>query len=74
LSAVDFSSGRSDRSAAWARHNERIHVATLIVADQSDFDTALELALLDWRDLLVAADLPDADWRTRVDDWVALRR
>lgn len=33
-------------------------------------DSALHLARLDWRDLLVAADFGNEDWRDRLSDWL----
>jgi hypothetical protein len=69
LERADFSSGRSLQSAASASHNERIHVGIVIVSERLTFDAAVDLAMLDWRDLLVAAGLADGDWPQRVDAW-----
>lgn len=73
LAGTDFSSGRAGESAAWAAHNERVHVAVLIVSADRDLDAALELAELDWRDVLVAARLADGDWRARIEAWFSRR-
>ena len=50
--------------------SERLQAAVVLLAhgDLRGPHQACELALTDWRDLLVAADLADADWPQRLDD------
>jgi hypothetical protein len=53
--------------------DERICGAILLVAD-GDVDrlvSAVALAEVDWRDMLVSAGLENADWRKRLDDALA---
>lgn len=48
---------------------ERVH-ASLVVRTAGDwhrFQDNLALAMTDWRDALVRADLADADWPSRLD-------
>jgi len=49
---------------------DRVHLAVLKVAagDVTRLGDALRLAARDWRDLLVTADLADADWPTVLRD------
>jgi hypothetical protein len=46
--------------------NERLIAAVVLVADGrlEGVDEGFRLAELDWRDLLVAADLANEDWRS----------
>lgn len=71
LDSTDFSGGRSVHDASWARHNERIHAAIVMVAERRGFDAALALAQTDWRDVVVDAGLADQDWGPRLDEWFA---
>jgi hypothetical protein len=50
-------------------NTERIQLAALLLAQGHlrRLDGAVALGLTDWRDLLVAADLANEDWRDRVD-------
>jgi hypothetical protein len=50
--------------------SERVHAAVVLVADGNlgRLRQALDLAATDWRDVLVAAGLADADWPQRLDD------
>jgi len=66
-------SGRAEQTGARAEHNERIHGATVIVFSTCDVDAAFDLAVLDWREVLMSAGLADADWRSHVDRWFAHR-
>ena len=47
---------------------ERVQAAVVVLADGDSgrFLDALALAGRDWRDVLVAAELAEADWRERV--------
>ncbi|MEV0094007.1 hypothetical protein [Streptomyces sp. NPDC050738] len=47
---------------------ERLQAAIIVLAQGSvrQFRDAVQLALTDWRDLLVAADLADENWRDRL--------
>jgi hypothetical protein len=49
---------------------ERIQAAAVVVADgdYALFTKALELARVDWRDLLIDAGLAHLDWREKLDD------
>ncbi|SHN22832.1 hypothetical protein [Actinacidiphila paucisporea] len=49
--------------------SERIRAAIVLFArgDITKFRQAVELAKLDWRDVLVAGELADADWAIRLD-------
>jgi integrase len=49
--------------------SERLQAAIVLLAEGSirQFREAIELALADWRDLLVAAELAQADWPDRLD-------
>ncbi|MEU9301904.1 hypothetical protein [Streptomyces sp. NPDC048269] len=49
--------------------SERIRAAIIVLAegDIDKFRQAIELAKMDWRDVLVAAGLADADWLIRLD-------
>ncbi|HEY2795449.1 MAG TPA: hypothetical protein VGJ28_24015 [Micromonosporaceae bacterium] len=49
--------------------SERIPAAVLVLADgdSNRFLEAVALARLDWRDVLVASGLADADWADRLD-------
>ncbi|MEU0940582.1 MULTISPECIES: hypothetical protein [unclassified Embleya] len=49
--------------------SERIRAAIVLLADGDlgRFRRAVELAKADWRDLLVDAELADADWPARLD-------
>lgn len=48
---------------------ERLQAAIVLPSegDLEKFWDLVELAHIDWRDLLVAADLADEDWPTRLD-------
>jgi hypothetical protein len=48
---------------------ERIQAALVIAAhgDAIQFAALMDLARLDWRDVLLAADLADGDWKARLD-------
>ena len=52
--------------------SERVQGAVLLLAagDSRRFVSALALAQLDWRDVLVAARFANADWPQRLDAWV----
>lgn len=52
-----------------ARDTERTQAAIVLLArgDRDRLDTALRLAALDWRDLLVDAGLAHSDWSDRLD-------
>jgi len=45
----------------------------VIVFSTCDVDAAFDLAVLDWREVLMSAGLADADWRSHVDRWFAHR-
>lgn len=49
--------------------SERIRAAIVLYADGdlARFRWAVQLAMMDWRDLLIAADLAHADWPARLD-------
>ena len=49
---------------------ERVQTAIIIIAagNMNRFLDAIQLAELDWRDVLVAAGLANGDWATRLDD------
>ena len=49
--------------------SERVQAAIVLVAggDRRRLRDALDLAATDWRDLLVWAELADADWPARLD-------
>lgn len=49
--------------------SERIRAAIVLLAegDIKKLRQAIELAKLDWRDVLVAGELADADWAVRLD-------
>jgi hypothetical protein len=69
LDRSDFSSGRLGVENAWAQHNERVHVGIVLMSEQIGFHAALELAEVDWRDLLVSAGLADETWCAQLEDW-----
>lgn len=50
--------------------SERVRAAIVLLADGNltNLRAQIDLAKTDWRDLLVAAGLADADWPTRLDD------
>jgi hypothetical protein len=52
-----------------AHASERVHGAIVLLAggDITRFHEARDLAVADWRDVLVAAGLADADWSARLD-------
>ncbi|MDT3446734.1 hypothetical protein [Pseudofrankia sp. BMG5.37] len=55
-----------------ARGRERI-LGAVIVASRGDIDRlieALELLVVDWRDLLMEADLGEDDWPSRLDEFL----
>ncbi len=57
----------------WGQQSsERIHTAVLVVSDGewTRFLEAAWLARMDWRDVLVGADLADEGWPDRVDAYL----
>ena len=51
---------------------DRVHAAVLLLSD-GDWDRfvdAVRLAVVDWRDVLVAARLADGDWPERLDAYL----
>lgn len=55
-----------------AQDHERLQAAVIrVAAGRLDrLDQAIELARIDWRDLLVTACLADEDWPTRLSAWL----
>lgn len=53
-----------------AGHDERVHAAVVRHAAAVGLSDALALALTDWRDVLVAADLAHDGWPGTLDDWL----
>ena len=53
--------------------HERIPLAVVLAADvrQDGFEGALQLARVDWRDVLVQGGLERHDWRQKVDQILA---
>ncbi|MCE7001498.1 hypothetical protein LWC34_01375 [Kibdelosporangium philippinense] len=47
--------------------SERLQAAVVLLAGGGSPHRAIELAETDWRDLLVATDLADADWPHKLD-------
>lgn len=63
-------------SAAGGQDSERIQAAMVIDASGSyeAFRQRLELAGIDWRDLLVGSGLGDEDWPRRLDEVLGRKR
>lgn len=63
---ADLATGSRDEMLA----SERVHAAVVLAADGDirRLHQALELAATDWRDVLVAAGLANADWPRRLDE------
>ena len=59
-----------DLPLAEGQSRERIQAAVIAGAggDMSTFATFVEVAEYDWRDVLAAAGLADADWPARLDE------
>lgn len=49
-----------------AQDTERIAAALVLGGSWSDFQSRLATAQVDWRDLLVGAELADEDWPSRL--------
>ena len=50
--------------------SERVQAAVVLLAqgDRYELEQATQLALMDWRDVLVAAGLAEANWPDRLDE------
>jgi hypothetical protein len=63
--------GRADRAGYDNHmfHSERAQAAIVLLAngDIGRLQKAINLAMTDWRDLLVSAGLADEDWRDQLD-------
>jgi hypothetical protein len=61
--------------SAWAEARERVQMGILLVAAGSpqNFESVAALAAQDWRDVLVAAGLGNADWQAVLQRAVALQ-
>lgn len=63
------SAGEVERLVADATDSERIQAAIVMWSrgDMSRLRDSLDLAAIDWRDVLVRAGLGDEDWPSRLD-------